>query len=216
MREIFIQLSTMSEKSIKSYDDLRQNILEEINSTFKKKVNDEIKALSNEKPLPPEVAKEVSAKFQQKFSNYLATAFDIVIGNDMVSNLTANNKESTKNSDDQHNLSVTNEQLQEMDNSIIKVARRRKEYPKKCTKYLEKTLEFQGKAAEKIKVNIDNVELLDDPDVPEILPNCHDLQEKLNDLQSSVRKQIQKSVRIESSLRILEDSVPYESNLHDD
>ena len=217
MIEIFMQLSTMSGKSIKSYDDLRQNILEEINSTFKKKVNEEIKAVSNEKPVPPEVAKEVSAKFQQKFSNYLATAFDIVIGNDMVSNLTANNKEeSTKNSDDQHNLSVTNEQLQEMDNSIIKVARRRKEYPKKCTKYLEKTLEFQGKAAEKIKVNIDNVELLNEPDVPKNLPNCQDLQEKLSDLQSSVRQQIQKSVRIESSLRILEDSVPYESNLHDD
>ena len=68
----------------------------------------------------------------------------------------------------------------------------------------------------KIKVNIDNVELLNEPDIPEKLPNCQDLQEKLNDLQSSVRKQIQKSVRIESSLRILGESVPYESNLQND
>ena len=82
----------------------------------------------------------------------------MIIGNEILSNLSQNEKgtqkEHSNDPDDQHDMSVTNEQLQEMDNSVLKVARRRKEYPKKCTKFLEKTLECQGKAAEKITVSV--------------------------------------------------------------
>ena len=102
---------------------------------------------------------------------------------------------------DQHDLSVTNEQLQEMDNSVTKVARRRKEYPKKCTKFLEKTLEYQLRAAEKIRVNVNSVEPLVEEEVLE--ESNTKLHESLENLQVTVRKGIQKSVRIEGSLQML-------------
>ena len=209
----------MAGNDVKCYDNFRQNILDNINSTFAKRVNDEIKEFSKDKTVPRDVAKDVSAKFHQTFSNYLATAFDIVIGNEILSNLPANEIEKSKeipnNSDNQHDLSVTNEQLQEMDNSVLKVARRRKEYPKKWTKFLEKTLECQAKTAEKITVNVNSVEPLKEPEIQEKLTNRNDLQEKLNELQSSVRKQIQKSVRIEGSLRILSETESYELKSQD-
>ena len=210
----------MADPNVKSYDSFRQNILDNINANFQKRVNEEIKDFSKDKQVPRDIEKDVSAKFQQTFSNYLATAFDIVIGNEILSNLSQNEKDMQKersnDTDNQHDLSVTNEQLQEMDNSVLKVARRRKEYPKKCTKFLEKTLECQGKAAEKITVSVNSVEPLKESEVQENPTNCNDLQEKLNELQSSVRKQIQKSVRIESSLRILGETESYENKSQDD
>ena len=208
----------MASGNAKSYDDLRQNILGSINSTFENKVKEEIKIFSGDKPIPPNIAGDVSTKFQQTFANYLATAFDVVIGNEIISNISENKqdvqKENNRNMDDLHNLSVTNEQLQEMDNSVLKVARRRKDYPKKCTKFLEKTLEFQTKAAEKITVSVNSVEPLKEIQVQENPSKCRNLQTELNDLQSSVRKQIQKSVRIESSLRILGETVSDENKSH--
>ena len=210
-----------ADQDVKCYDSFRQSILDNINSNFQRRVNEEIKDFSKDKQVPRDIEKDVSAKFQQTFSNYLATAFDIVIGNEILSNLSQNEKddkqkEGSNDTDDQHDMSVTNEQLQEMDNSVLKVARRRKEYPKKCTKFLEKTLECQGKAAEKITVSVNSVEPLKDSEVQENSTNCNDLQEKLNELQSSVRKQIQKSVRIESSLRILGETESYEKKSQDD
>ena len=120
-------------------------------------------------------------------------------------------KENEGNMDDLQNLSVTNEQLQEMDNSVLKVARRRKDYPKKCTKFLEKTLEFQTKAAEKIAVSVNSVEPLKETQVQGNPSDCNAFQGELNDLQSAVRKEIQKCVRIESSLRILGETVSTEN-----
>ena len=210
----------MADQDVKCYDNFRQNILDNINFNFQKRVNEEIKDFSKDKQVPRDIEKDVSAKFQQTFSNYLATAFDIVIGNEILSNLSQNEKDTQKehsnDPDDQHDMSVTNEQLQEMDNSVLKVARRRKEYPKKCTKFLEKTLECQGKAAEKITVSVNSVEPLKESEGQENATNCNDLQEKLNELQSSVRKQIQKSVRIEGSLRILGEAESYEKKSQDD
>ena len=88
-----------------------------------------------------------------------------------------------------------------MDNSVTKVARRRKEYPKKCTKFLEKTLEYQLRAAEKIRVNVNSVEPLVEEEVLE--ESNTKLHESLENLQVTVRKGIQKSVRIEGSLQML-------------
>jgi hypothetical protein len=194
--------------------ELREGILRQIEGKFKTKLKKDIQQFSpSGQPLSPSVTSDVSAKFQQTFSNYLATAFDIVFGNDIISAISANEKKeqiSQNSNNDQLNLSVTNEQLQEMDNSVTKVARRRKEYPKKCSKFLEKTLELQAKTAEKIRVNVNNVEPLEENGVTEEEFNDTEIQEKLGELQSSVRKQIQKSVRIEGSLRMLRETVATE------
>ena len=195
-----------------SLEELREGILREIEDKFDAKMKKDMEQFSSSgQPLADSITVDVSAKFQQTFSNYLATAFDIVFGDEII----AANKENEKctensNSPDQHNLSVTNEQLQEMDNSVTKVARRRKEYPKKCSKFLEKTLELQAKTAEKIRVNVNNVDPLVEDEVAEEEFNDTEIQEKLGELQTSVRKQIQKSVRIEGSLRMLRETVSTE------
>lgn len=205
----------MAHSKTQSYDELREGILKQIEGKFEKKLEEDMQQFSSSgQPLPVSVSSDVSAKFQQTFSNYLATAFDIVFGNEIISAVSTKEQkeqsnESSKDSDE-HNLSVTNEQLQEMDNSVTKVARRRKEYPKKCSKFLEKTLELQAKTAEKIRVNVNNVELLEEDGETEEESKNNEIQEKLGDLQTSVRKHIQKSVRIESSLRMLAETVSNE------
>lgn len=184
-------------------DELREDILKQIEGEFDTKLKKKIQQFSpSGQPLPLSITSDVAAKFQQTFSNYLATAFDIVFSNELISAVSANEKEEKTDKSaelDQNNLSVTNEQLQEMDNSVTKIARRRKMYPKKCSQFLEKTLELQAKAAEKIRVNVNNVEPLEQEDecATEEEFNVIEMQEKQEALQSYVRKQIQKSVRIE-------------------
>ena len=86
----------MASGNANSYDDLRQNILQSINSTFENKVNEEIKMFFGDKPIPPNIAKDVSTKFQHTFTNYLATAFDLAIGNEIMSNLSSNEEDTQK------------------------------------------------------------------------------------------------------------------------
>ena len=192
-----------------NYDDLREGILKNIKKKYEKKLLEEIEVFSSSgTTVPPSVAADVSAKFQETFSRYLTTAFDVVVGEEIASISKQEEKENATvnaNNPDEHNLSVTNEQLQEMDNCVTKVARRRKEYPKKCTKLLQKSLELQAKSAEQIRVNINNVEQLESGSLDEE-PKNKEIEQELEELQSTVRKQIQKSVRIESSLRMLGES----------
>jgi len=198
----------MAQLKEESFEELRESILTKIKCNYDTRLNEETEHFSSSgKPLTPSIISDVNAKFQQTFSTYLATAFDIVFGNEIMSSISVPEEtekpSENENHSDQHNLSVTNEQLQEMDDLVTKVARRRKTYPKKCTHFLEKTLEFKAKAAEKIRVNVNNVEPLEEDGALEEKFDNNELQEKLEELQSSVRKQIQKSVRIESSLRML-------------
>lgn len=192
-----------------SFEELREGILKEIKCNYDTRLKEETERFSSSgKPLTPSMISDVSAKFQQTFSTYLTTAFDIVFSNDLISSTSIHKEaeklsENKKNSDE-HNSSVTNEQLQGMDNLVTEVARRRKTYPKKCTHFLEKTLEYKAKAAERIRVNVNNVEALEEDDLEEKSDN-HELQGKLEELQSSVRKQIQKSVRIENAFRMLDE-----------
>jgi hypothetical protein len=194
-----------------NFDDLREGILKDIKTKYEKKLLEEIELFSSsDRLVPASVAADVSAKFQETFSRYLTTAFDVVVGEEIASISEHDEKENSDgnaNNSDQHNLSVTNEQLQEMDNCVTKVARRRKEYPKKCTKLLERSLELQAKSADKIRVNVNNVEPLEERGGLEDDSKNKEIEQELEELQSTVRKQIQKSVQIESSLRILGESV---------
>ena len=191
-----------------SYEEVRESIIAEAKNALQKEIETELKQF--DKPLTPEIISEVTAKFHQTYTNYLRTAFDVVFQNELLSVednddvvVLGNGKSNVAEhvEADQHDLSVTNEQLQEMDNSVTKVARRRKEYPKKCTKFLEKTLEYQLRAAEKIRVNVNSVEPLVEEEVLE--ESNAKLHESLENLQVTVRKGIQKSVRIEGSLQML-------------
>ena len=199
----------MAQPKERSYEELRESIIAEAKNTLQKEIDTELQQF--DKPLTPEIISEVTAKFHQTYTNYLRTAFDVVFQNELLSvednddvEILSNGKSNTVAEHveaDQHDLSVTNEQLQEMDNSVTKVARRRKEYPKKCTKFLEKTLEYQLRAAEKIRVNVNSVEPLVEEEVLE--ESNTKLHESLENLQVTVRKGIQKSVRIEGSLQML-------------
>ena len=206
----------MASQKDMTVEELREDILRQIEDRFDTKLKKEVQQFSPPgQPLPLSITSDVTTKFQQTFSNYLATAFDIVFSKEITAVNSANKQEENKEKaaeSDQHNLSVTNEQLQEMDNSVTKIARRRKMYPKKCSQFLEKSLELQAKAAEKIRVNVNNVEPLEQENecAKREESNVIDIQEKQEELQSFVRKQIQKSVRIEGSLRMLGETAPPE------
>ena len=59
--------------------------------------------------------------------------------------------------EDELNLSVTDEDLQNLDNANTLVTRYRKIKPPKCTLLLEKTLKLQVDALHKIKTNVHGV-----------------------------------------------------------
>ena len=72
--------------------------------------------------------------------------------------------------EDELNLSVTDEDLQNLDNANTLVTRYRKIKPPRCTLLLEKTLKLQVESLHKIKTNVHGVKPIGNPS---FLPNLY-------------------------------------------
>jgi hypothetical protein len=90
-------------------------------------------------------------QYRTTFSNFLSTAFDVGFRNELSSKPDVSAEAQSNSPDDFHNLSVTDDDLQNLDNSVSFVCRQRKIYPGKCVLLLEKSLQAQAEAAEKIR-----------------------------------------------------------------
>jgi hypothetical protein len=100
---------------------------------------------------------------------------------------------------------VTDNDLQNLDNSVHTVCRQRKLYPGKCALLLEKSLQAQIEAAEKIRTNLKSVPILSDNSLPTVDSDTS-TEKFLSELQIEVRETIEKARRVESAAHILEDA----------
>ena len=95
---------------------------------------------------------ELREQYRTSFSNYLSTAFDVVFRNELsLKSEQLGSGTEAKDPEELLNLSVTDDDLQNLDNAATNLCRLRKLYPGKCTALLERSLQIQIEAAEKIR-----------------------------------------------------------------
>ena len=90
---------------------------------------------------------EIRTQYGQHFSNFLSTAFDVVFRDELKSK----NSEPNQKALDELNLSVSDNDLQSLDDAVPTLCRRRKIYPGKCASLLEQTLQSEVEAAKRIR-----------------------------------------------------------------
>lgn len=185
-----------------SKDQIRNAILQYVRRIFE----DRIEALGGQ-DLQSEVGEEVKAKFIQKFNDYFTTAFDFGFKEELQGHSSEpedfNDRVAGAAGAD---LSVNDQQLQDMDNAIKSVSHRRKFYPARCSLFLDKTLKLQHDAEKKIACKVKAVEPLS---TTEGFPADHldqvdgYIQDQMGDLQSHARQAVTKAMKVERSTRIL-------------
>ncbi len=143
--------------------DFREQILKELLAKFDSRLDESIDSFTDE--IRQEDIDVVKAKYTNAFHNFLATAFDLAFQKE----LTSDSNDSKANAADEeseaefvHNLSVTDDDLQRLDDVVTQNACRRKLYPAKCALLLEKALKLQVESSAKIRTNVHVVDKIKD------------------------------------------------------
>jgi len=189
-------------------EELRNLALSYVSEVFRQKLDSvaDSCAAKDQAPGDEDITEDVKVKFEQTFANYLSTGFDVVFKKDL-QEVESNEAEGEKHEQEQ-DLSVNDEQLQEMDNAINATCNRRKFVPAQCSLFLDKTLKLQVDAAKRIKTKVRSVEPLTVP--PQVqLSNSEDsdsqLREEVKDLMSLARTRDHKALKVEKTLKMLID-----------
>ena len=133
----------MSEK----LNQLRDQALASCIAEFDEKIAKSVETFT-EADVTDEDIQCVKDKYRNAYKNFFTTAFDIAFQKELLAKLKENQKEEKNNSveiieDEDLNLSVTDEDLQKLDNANTLVTIYRKVKPPKCTLLLEKSLKLQ-------------------------------------------------------------------------
>jgi len=197
----------MSELSdLTSKEDLRKYALDYIEKTFREKLD----AFTGDDK-DREVSEDVKAKFEQTFHNFLSTGFDTVFKKELQDNQegSAEHRENQKDNEEDQNLSVNDQQLQEMDDAVNATCLKRKFEPAKCSLFLDKTLKLQLNAATKIQSKVRDVETI--KDIPAALAQKDldntndDITDQVKDLKSAARARDYKALKIEKTAHMVMD-----------
>ena len=162
----------------------------------------------------------VKDKYRNAYVNYFTTAFNIAFQKDLVAKLKENQasqeeEQSVEVIEDDLNLSVTDEDLQKLDDANTYVAIYRKNKPAKCSLLLEKTLKLQFDAVNKIKVNVKGVPSIDSAEA-EVTPNefSLELNQEYSKLREEIRDELEKLRRFETAAQILSGNQQEEEQNH--
>ena len=127
----------------------RDDILESLKDRFLARLDKSLEEGREPETSDADLA-ELRTKYETWFSNYLSTAFDVVFRNELSLKSDTAGAE-VRDHEELLNLSVTDDDLQNLDNAVTNVCRLRKLYPGKCAALLEKSLQIQTEAAERIR-----------------------------------------------------------------
>ena len=111
--------------------------------------------------------------------------------------------------DDDQDLSVNDQQLQEMDDAINSTCLKRKFEPAKCSLFLDKTLKLQLDAAAKVKTKVRSTGNLED--VAGLIPpssesdSPDEVSEQVRELTSIARTREHKASKVEKAAQMLID-----------
>ena len=137
--------------------EIRDQALADIFSDFERQLDNSIASFKDSDVSDQDI-EFVRNKFKNAFQNYFTTGFDIVFQKELVEKF----KETTEVEVQDLNLSVTDEDLQKLDDANSRNAYFRKVFPGKCNLLLERALKIQTESVSKIKSKVHAVEPIED------------------------------------------------------
>jgi len=143
------------------FNKIRETALAKIFADLEEKLEETIEKF-NESDIRDEDIELVRGKYRNAFQNLFTTGFDTVFQKEFLDKGSVEGGLSQKENDnDQMNLSVTDEDLQKLDDANSRNAFYRKVYPAKCSLLLERALKVQLEATNKLRTNVVAVECIE-------------------------------------------------------
>jgi len=143
------------------FNKIRETALAKIFADLEEKLEETIENF-NESDIRDEDIELVRGKYRNAFQNLFTTGFDTVFQKEFLDKGGVEGGLSQKENDnDQMNLSVTDEDLQKLDDANSRNAFYRKVYPAKCSLLLERALKVQLEATNKLRTNVVAVECIE-------------------------------------------------------
>ena len=179
--------------------EIREQALADIFSDVERQLENSI-ASFQDSDLSDQDIEVVRNKFKNAFQNYFTTGFDIVFQKELVEKFKNSAEEQETPAD--LNLSVTDEDLQKLDDANSRNAYFRKVYPAKCNHLLEKALKGQIESAAKIKSKVHTVEPIEEKSSPEV-EETKNITKDISELRVELRDNFDKIRRLESAQSII-------------
>lgn len=186
--------------------EIRDQALADIFSDFEGQLDNSIASFKDSDVSDHDI-EVVRNKFKNAFHNYFTTGFDIVFQKELVEKF----KETTEAEVQDLNLSVTDEDLQKLDDANSRNAYFRKVFPGKCNLLLERALKIQTESVSKIKSKVHAVEPIEDKSSCSVnVENSKDsknsdleINKEITELRTELRDNFDKIRRLENAQSII-------------
>jgi len=184
--------------------EIREQALADIFSDFDRQLDNSIASFKDSDVSDQDI-EVVRNKFKNAFQNYFTTGFDIVFQKELVEKF----KETKTEVEVQDlNLSVTDEDLQKLDDANSRNAYFRKVFPGKCNLLLERALKIQTESVSKIKSKVHAVEPIEDKsscsvNVENGQSSDLEINKEITELRTELRDNFDKIRRLENAQSII-------------
>ena len=183
--------------------EIREQALADIFSDFERQLENSIASFKDSDVSDQDI-EFVRNKFKNAFQNYFTTGFDIVFQKELVEKF----KETTEVEVQDLNLSVTDEDLQKLDDANSRNAYFRKVFPGKCNLLLERALKIQTESVSKIKSKVHAVEPIEDKsscsvNVENGQNSDLEINKEITELRTELRDNFDKIRRLENAQSII-------------
>lgn len=183
--------------------EIREQALADIFSDFERQLDNSIASFKDSDVSDQDI-EVVRSKFKNAFQNYFTTGFDIVFQKELVEKF----KETTEVEVQDLNLSVTDEDLQKLDDANSRNAYFRKVFPGKCNLLLERALKIQTESVSKIKSKVHAVEPIEDKsscsvNVENGQSSDLEINKEITELRTELRDNFDKIRRLENAQSII-------------
>ena len=149
----------------------------------------------------------VRGKYSNAFQNLFTTGFDLVFQKEFLGKIGVEEGINQKENDnDQMNLSITDEDLQNLEDANVTNAFYRKVFPEKCNLLLEKALKVQFEATNKLKTNVVDVECIEKntgASSTEVNYSILELNKKSCSLLADIKENVERLHRLETAQKII-------------
>jgi len=189
------------------YNKIREIALAKVFADFDTKLEESIGSF-NETDISDDDIETVRGKYRNAFQNFFTTGFDIIFQKEFLDKISDEKGTSQKENESDHlNLSVTDEDLQKLDDANSRNAFYRKVYPAKCSLLLERALKVQLEATSKLKTNVHTIEPIENntesPIDPEFENSILELNQQSGSLLANIKENTDRLRRLEAAQKIL-------------
>jgi len=187
------------------FNKIREIALAKIFADFDSKLEGTIESF-NESDIRDDDIEIVRGKYRNAFQNFFTTGFDIVFQKEFLDKISDEEDNSVEIINDL-NLSVTDEDLQKLDDANSRNAFYRKVYPAKCSLLLERALKVQLESSSKLKTNVHAVEAIENSteaaSKPEFDNSILELNQESSSVLTDIKENIDRLRNLETAQKIL-------------